>query len=524
MQLNAASTNEEERVVVAVTIPLPATPLIRSVDHSIGNLQRVVVLLILCLILTWARIFHRMNVIHAMNNADLLFDTAKQFQGSPTASLDGPLRILYIVTTSMEYNTGRKARILGTDRLMKIVVPVIQDSVESMIDKGYDVDVFLLTAYNLTEEREQTILSLLPDGTGLEVWSDAIPYDYDLLGRVGSKFSDRLYPVGRTLARQHRFVVRDKLFHYDLFLAFEDDMRITGDHIEHHLWLNSELDRLRQEAPDTFPSRQDNFFGQMTKSQLKRFKPGFLRVEVMLDEFKYPFQKFTAPVAVDLDFSDLGLNASESLLDPTICCHTKHVGLPGVPRKPNDNSIMLWETTIAGITLREMPPSSSLGWVGLLSGPLETNRAEAFAKYTGNTSSFVSRDPRLLAQSAGWILTRKEILNYHVELCMGGFLPPFNTPTFEKDGLYLNNVEYWSGGIQMWCPKNGCNIRRIITLSPSNFSKHLLYHTANNKQIMIEKNRRVKANTLLGQLNTYRKDATASKLKILKGNVKSSLR
>ena len=126
-----------------------------------------------------------------MNNADLLFDTAKQFQGSPTASLDGPLRILYIVTTSMEYNTGRKARILGTDRLMKIVVPVIQDSVESMIDKGYDVDVFLLTAYNLTEEREQTILSLLPDGTGLEVWSDAIPYDYDLLGRVGSKPSER---------------------------------------------------------------------------------------------------------------------------------------------------------------------------------------------------------------------------------------------------------------------------------------------------------------------------------------------
>ena len=112
-------------------------------------------------------------------------------------------------------------------------------------------------------------------------------------------------------------------------------------------------------------------------------------------------------------------------------------------------------------------------------------------------------------------MTRRQLLEMHVKLCKGSFLPPFDGPTFQKDGLYMHNVEYWSGGLQQWCPKDGCNIQRIVQLDPKNFSKHLLYHTANNKQFSIVRERQVRANHLFGQLNTVRKDATEAKNRTL---------
>jgi hypothetical protein len=53
-------------------------------------------------------------------------------------------------------------------------------------------------------------------------------------------------------------------------------------------------------------------------------------------------------------------------------------------------------------------------------------------------------------------------------------------------------------------------MQRIILLDPDQFSKSLIYHTANNKQRQLADKREssfVKANTLLGQLNTLRKRA-----------------
>ena len=436
-------------------------------------------------------------------------------------------RILYIVTTSTEYNTGSKALFFGTDRLMNIVVPVIQDSVESLMAKGYDVDVFLILAYNLTEEREKNVSSALPKGTGLEVWSDARPYDYDYKGRGGKAIrNDHVGQINRALARQHRYVVKDKFFYYDMFVVFEDDMRITGEHVDYYLAVNAELDRLKREAPDKLPRKtyrrksSDLFFGPMTKQQLKRFKPGFVRVEVLWDEVHFPTQGKLDPVDVDLNFTDIGVN--ETSLDPSFCCHTRHVGRPDIPRRPNASQLVLWETGISGLTLREMPPSSPLGWVGLLAGPTRLPDVEYSGHYWGSEDSGYGANPRLLAQSAGWMMTQKELLEFHAELCEGAFLPPFDSPTFEHDGLYQNNVEYWSGGLQMWCSKNGCNIQRIVSLDPTNFSKHLLYHSANNKQKALQRmrHRLVKVNNLLGQLNTYRKQASAEKAQIIASNRK----
>lgn len=60
------------------------------------------------------------------------------------------------------------------------------------------------------------------------------------------------------LARQHRFVIKDNLMHYDVFSVFEDDMRITGGHIHHYLTFSRELERLAEEAPDTLPAEVEN--------------------------------------------------------------------------------------------------------------------------------------------------------------------------------------------------------------------------------------------------------------------------
>ena len=434
-------------------------------------------------------------------------------------------RLLYIVTTSSEYNTGIRAKLQGKDRLIGIVLPVIRESVESMVAKGYVVDVFLVVSYTLSKQRREIIERLLPNNTGLEVWGDAAPYDYDLNGRSrSSPPKDHINVINRALARQHRYVVKDKLFYYDIFAAFEDDMKITGDHVDYYLDVTAELDRLKQEAPDVLPvlSRIDHsrnhFFGPMTKLQLKRFKPGFMRVEVLKDDMTFRHKASPGIFPTDFDFTDMGLNTSLMSLDPSICCHTHHVGRDEIPKKPDAMQLVVWESSIQGFMLREMPPSSPLGWVALLGGPSEEYENELSGKYAHrDTRKTRFSDPKLLSQSAGWMMTRKEILEHHNNLCKGGFLPPFDTPHFQHDGLYLNNVEYWSGGLQMWCWRDGCNIQRIISLHPANFSKHLLYHSANNKQIGVRQPRLVKANTLLGQLNTYRKNAIADKHKIMGG-------
>ena len=101
--------------------------------------------------------------------------------------------------------------------------------------------------------------------------------------------------------------------------------------------------------------------------------------------------------------------------------------------------------------------------------------------------------------------SREEIL-YLNDRCMGSFLPPFEAKHFPRDGFWKKTVEYWSGGIQLWC--RGCNMLRVISIrDPQSFSKHLMYHTANNKQYAIPRRRLVRLNDFLGQLNTLQKAA-----------------
>jgi len=50
-------------------------------------------------------------------------------------------------------------------------------------------------------------------------------------------------------------------------------------------------------------------------------------------------------------------------------------------------------------------------------------------------------------------------------------------------------------------------MQRVISMHPDHFSKHLIYHVANNKQRQLVQERMVRADHLFGQLNHVRKAA-----------------
>ncbi len=78
-----------------------------------------------------------------------------------------------------------------------------------------------------------------------------------------------------------------------------------------------------------------------------------------------------------------------------------------------------------------------------------------------------------------------------------------------KDGLDPRNVEFWSGGLNLFTPRHACNMQRLVSLDPAKFSSHLIYHSANNKQRQLHWKRKsfTKVNDLFGELLTVTKDA-----------------
>jgi len=82
-------------------------------------------------------------------------------------------------------------------------------------------------------------------------------------------------------------------------------------------------------------------------------------------------------------------------------------------------------------------------------------------------------------------------------------------------GLRPQNVEFWSGGYQLF---GRCYLQRILSLDPQQFSKQLILHSANNKQRTIDRSRIVKANDLLRQLFAVRENAAKRVYEELKTN------
>jgi hypothetical protein len=428
-------------------------------------------------------------------------------------------RILYIVTALADYNNGLRSTVKGSDRLQETLIPVVTEGIRTMIDSGYSVDLFMVCHFNLEPEREALVRKSLPPGAGLQVWNEASPIGYD----TGQDPFTKLQESNIHLSRQHRFVIKDYIEYYDLFLAFEDDMLIKGDHVQNYVAITNEIDRLRASAPDNYTdgrSRKDalqHYHGVMTKSQLLRTIPGFIRIEALLDEARYGAQKDTGPVAVDLNF-----DGTNQTVNSSVCCQVSNLTVSqNRPAKPTSDQLMLWETHIMPLGVRQMPSGSWLDWVVAQRGPdhgdVPTD-AVIGDYWTNRYLDYFPTEKRrpigisfkYINNQGGWMSTQEQLWNWHTQICPGGFLPPYEAPHYRFDGLDMRNVEWYSGGMQLASVRHACNMQRIIPLDPETFSKSLIYHSANNKQRQLagkKESKFIKANTLLGQLNTIRKRA-----------------
>ena len=165
------------------------------------------------------------------------------------------MKIVYIITSSREYNTGERETKEGQDRLMEILVPALLDGIETMVP-FYQVGVYLILGYKLSDERRRVVQDLLPVGVRLQVWDQATPLSYELLSQYDRK--QNLSDAVRILSRQHRYVIKDKLPNYDFFMAWEDDMLIKKIHIDYYLQFREEIRRLKGQVAEPSSPREES--------------------------------------------------------------------------------------------------------------------------------------------------------------------------------------------------------------------------------------------------------------------------
>lgn len=446
---------------------------------------------IFCLIRTFA------SNLESPNRRFLSSETSNDRSANSTS-----FRILYTVTSIREYDDGKRATTKGFDRFTNILLPAVQESIQSM-SRLYNVDLCVITAYKLSDTRRLQLQSILPASSRLLVWDEATPLGYNK-----EKRKRQIGFVTRALARQHRYVIKDHFMNYNMFVNFEDDMIVKGAHVEEYLRLAQEIDKLYTSAPmhldhnkETTPlDRLKNYSGRMTKFQLARMIPGFMRVEVVEDHWvsksrdTYKMIPTTTSWVFDLDDAFTSKNISQ--LDPSVCCHLDHATSRTELSSPRIDQLYFWETSLDALGVRKMPNGD---WVLLQAGnddKIYSNLDTIIGDYwSGCDYHFDNqwkrdqlwtgeRPPRTPGQyinnMGGWMATREQIWGWHTKYCMGGFLPPYNSPRFPGDGLDKETVEFWSGGLQLVGPR-ACNLQRIIPLDPKYFDKHLLFHSSNNK-------------------------------------------
>ena len=345
---------------------------------------------------------------------------------------DSKGRILYIITSIHEYDTGGRFTVAGSDRFAKTILPVITEAVHSIHNAGYTVDVYLITQYRLSPSHREQLLRMLPASVGLQFWEDATP-----LGYVVEDSTDTIQLHTRGLSRQHRYVLKDKLLYYDFFLCFEDDMLLHGAHIDHYWNMTRTIARLRDAAPLTIEPQGsvaaalDHFYGPMSVPQLARTIPGWVRVEVTQPGVfvPSPLNPTFPQIPLDYEWNTTTGHLNQSLLDTSVCCHWTSLNNNVAP--PSSHDIHFWEMSIEALGVRKMPPP--LSWVMLLGG----NNQEIFTDpnfiigdyWSGRDGYFGTKERpdrkkgTYASNQGGWMATRQQIIEWHTQWCRGGLLP-----------------------------------------------------------------------------------------------------
>jgi hypothetical protein len=343
------------------------------------------------------------------------------------------------------------------------------------------------------------------------------------------------------LARQHRYVIKDKLPYYDFFVVLEDDMVYTSQHVLQYIKLNNlRVEQIRKEKHILIQSMKNNMKNDPPKQQqqqqlqsksavfrqlhiiemsettkwnkdlelevLEQMRPGFIRTEVV--EERFPLQLRQQLQDRSRQILQIKQMQKESKLfkddepdqDGTIdvsgCCDLpNHIATQMsnavLHPHPRLEDVIVWETNTNGLNVRPWTAVSKTSktnpnswWIAAtMIGSLKFPSywaGEVFSLNKGRGPA----DPKLIAQSAGWMGHAFDVLDFDTNHCsgMGGFLPPFDGHPYQfaLDGLWKHNVEFWSGGVQLW---DWCHIQRYFSLeSAREFSNHLVYHSSNNKQ------------------------------------------
>ena len=102
------------------------------------------------------------------------------------------------------------------------------ESVYNIVDGGhYHVDVVLILGdANVDTTIQSKWRQQLPPATSLTVWADAIPWQ---------NLNGLLVPDTAALSLQHRSVIKDQWFNYDVFMHWEANTRIKASHVDYFL-------------------------------------------------------------------------------------------------------------------------------------------------------------------------------------------------------------------------------------------------------------------------------------------------
>ena len=136
-----------------------------------------------------------------------------------TTTDSSTFKILHIITSLQEYDDGDRGTIKRNDRLYNILIPSIKNITESITlnnNNVWSIDVYLILGYRLNPKREQILKEIIPKGVGLEIWDNATPY-FDTLHQERNRPKNKIRQFRHSLARQHRYVIKDKLDNYDFF-------------------------------------------------------------------------------------------------------------------------------------------------------------------------------------------------------------------------------------------------------------------------------------------------------------------
>lgn len=339
------------------------------------------------------------------------------------------------------------------------------------------------------------IVDALPEGVGLEVWEDAIPLHYSKTYNKPPRPDQKIELGDHALSRQHRFVLRDKLPYYDFFVCFEDDMRVTAEHVVNFLELSSDIRQLHQQAlsssdqhahvadasPPRTPRHKPNdgaSFGNdvvddpISAENVKRLFPGLLRVEVLdrTNDLRRSGALENHRFAKEVPPSKHAFGSNgESPLQPTICCDEDDPPRGKMTAHPTMDEVIMWETNVQATGVRRFP--EPIGWAAAM--PVE-DRSDVGSFWSGYPATYGEENgkrPRrvdaTIGNQAGFMATRAQIDYFHETACPGGFLPPFDDGHWKGDSLQRHSVEFWSGGFQLF---GQCYLNRILSMDRGNLS------------------------------------------------------